>query len=312
MHNILKTIYNKFLLFRVPKRIRKKFIKTSLDYEDKLKSSLIKNYFDGPEDIKDNDLKDHLYNRTLKARVLIVPWMSRTLELKDKRILEVGCGTGSSSVAFCEQGAHVTGIDLDQGSLEVARFRAELLNLDIKYKESSANQIESLDDSFEIIIYYATLEHMTIEERIDSLRQAFRSLEPGGYLIIIEAPNRLWIEDTHTSELPFFQWLPDDLAYLYSQKSPKETFRDNYLDKDYKYILDFLRRGRGVSYHEFELSFGNLKNINIVSSLNRIVYSGGLVNTLIYKKLYKAYLKKQKDIPSAYFEEYLDLIIKKV
>ena len=36
-----------------------------------------------------------------------------------------------------------------------------------------------------------------------------------GLLVIVEAPNRLWLEDTHTSELPFFQWLPDNLHSLF-------------------------------------------------------------------------------------------------
>jgi len=67
-----------------------------------------------------------------------------------------------------------------------------------------------------------------------------------------------------------------------------------------------------VSFHEFELAFEDLNKLNVVSSLSRLVYSGGIINTFIYKKLYKSYLRKQKKIHPAFFEEYLDIIIKKI
>jgi S-adenosylmethionine-dependent methyltransferase len=152
---------------------------------------------------------------------------------------------------------------------------------------------------------------MTTEERIDSLKQAWDALKYKGHLIVVEAPNRLWVEDTHTSELPFFQWLPDDLAYLYSIKSNKQSFNSKYLDNEYLHMQQFLRRGRGVSFHEFELAFENLNELQILSSLNRLVFSKGLINTFIYKKIYKMYISKFVEHHKAFTEEYLDLIIVK-
>ena len=75
---------------------------------------------------------------------------------------------------------------------------------------------------------------------------------------------------------------------------------------------EFHRRGRGVSFHEFDLAFMNSDNLNIVSSLNRLVYSKNLINTFVYKKLYKSYLKKFTNKHKSFFEEYLDLIIQKI
>ena len=72
----------------------------------------------------------------------------------------------------------------------------QMLDLDIEFLELSGTEIHKLNQSFDVVIYYAALEHMTIEERIESLQQAFSLLSKNGYLIIIEAPNRLWIEDT--------------------------------------------------------------------------------------------------------------------
>ena len=308
---ILKKIYNFILLKKVPKKIKKNFIKLYEEYEKDIKEFLINSYFDKNQKIENNDLEDHINKRIIVSRSKIIPWIMQTLELKNKKVLEVGSGTGSSSITLAEQGAVVTGIDLDNNSLKVAKHRAQILDLEIKFLELSGTEIHTLNQSFDVVIYYAALEHMTIEERIDSLQQAYSLLSKSGYLIIVEAPNRLWIEDTHTSELPFFQWLPDNLAYNYSKFSKKPSFNSKYLDSEFLKLDEFHRRGRGVSFHEFDLAFINSDNLNIVSSLNRLVYSKNLINTFVYKKLYKLYLKKFTNKHKAFFEEYLDLIIQK-
>jgi len=307
----LKKIYNFINLFKISKKIKDNFSELSEEYKGLIESELRQNYFINNNEICNNDMNDHITGRTIVSRSKIIPWLCKEVGLKNKKLLEIGSGTGSSSITFAEQGANVVGIDVDDSSLEVARIRASLLNLDIKYLKLSGTDISTLQEKFDIVIYYASLEHMTIEERIASLREAWNLLSSRGYLIIVEAPNRLWIEDTHTSELPFFQWLPDNLAYMYSSNSNKESFSSKYLDSNYSQMQEFLRRGRGVSFHEFELAFEDLNKLNVVSSLSRLVYSGGIINTFIYKKLYKNYLRKQKKIHPAFFEEYLDIIIKK-
>ena len=311
MLHLLKKIYNFILLKKVPKKIKKNFIKLYEEYEKDIKEFLINSYFDKNQKIENNDLEDHINKRIIVSRSKIIPWIMQTLELKNKKVLEVGSGTGSSSITLAEHGAVVTGIDLDNNSLKVAKHRAQILDLEIKFLELSGTEIHTLNQSFDVVIYYAALEHMTIEERIDSLQQAYSLLSKSGYLIIVEAPNRLWIEDTHTSELPFFQWLPDNLAYNYSKFSKKPSFNSKYLDSEFLKLDEFHRRGRGVSFHEFDLAFINSDNLNIVSSLNRLVYSKNLINTFVYKKLYKLYLKKFTNKHKAFFEEYLDLIIQK-
>ena len=312
MIKFLKKIYNFINLFKISKKIKDNFSELSEEYKGLIESELRQNYFINNNEICNNDMNDHITGRTIVSRSKIIPWLCKEVGLKNKNLLEIGSGTGSSSITFAEQGANVVGIDVDDSSLEVARIRASLLNLDIKYLKLSGTDISTLQEKFDIVIYYASLEHMTIEERIASLRQAWNLLSSRGYLIIVEAPNRLWIEDTHTSELPFFQWLPDNLAYMYSSNSNKESFSSKYLDSNYSQMQEFLRRGRGVSFHEFELVFEDLNKLNVVSSLSRLVYSGGIINTFIYKKLYKNYLRKQKKIHPAFFEEYLDIIIKKI
>ena len=307
----LRKLYRFLILKKVPKKIKNNFLKLSEGYEKDIENYLIENYFKKGQEIEKDDLEDHIKNRIFVSRSKIIPWILKTLDLKNKKVLEIGSGTGSSSITLAEQGAEVTGIDIDEASLKVAGHRVHLLDLNIEFIKLSGVEINKLKQSFDVVLYYATLEHMTIEERIDSLQQAYSLLNRGGYLIIVEAPNRLWIEDTHTSELPFFQWLPDNLAYLYSKFSKKPSYNSKYLDNEYIKLDEFHRRGRGVSFHEFDLAFNNSDYLNIVSSLNRLVYSKNMINTFVYKKIYKQFLKKFINKHKAFFEEYLDLIIQK-
>ena len=133
---------------------------------------------------------------------------------------------------------------------------------------------------FDFIIFYASLEHMTHHERISAIRTTWDMLPPGGLLSVVETPNRLWHTDPHTSLLPFFHWLPDELAFDYSRFSSRPNFReryDNYDDEQQR--LHFLRRGRGVSFHEFVLAIGSVEQLNVRSSLAMYLHQARLRGT---------------------------------
>ena len=105
------------------------------------------------------------------------------------------------------------------------------------------------------MIFWASLEHMTVPERLIAIREAWSLLAAGSNLVVIETPNRLWPYDSHTAFLPFFNWLPDELAFDYVQNSARDGLADTYVDPE-RQMLEFQRLGRGVSYHEFELALG--------------------------------------------------------
>ncbi len=108
---------------------------------------------------------------------------------------------------------------------------------------------------------------MTTDERITSMQMAWNMLRENCFWCVIETPNRLWYHDDHTSLLPFYSWLPNDVAFLYSRHSPRESFSNSYREYNDINLLSFLRRGRGVSYHEFDLALANAGDLDVVSSL---------------------------------------------
>jgi 2-polyprenyl-3-methyl-5-hydroxy-6-metoxy-1,4-benzoquinol methylase len=65
------------------------------------------------------DLAEHLTGRLHDDRHSVVPWIDAAFSLDGADVLEIGSGTG----ALGEQGARITGIDVDAPSLKVAQAR---------------------------------------------------------------------------------------------------------------------------------------------------------------------------------------------
>ena len=211
-------------------------------------------------------ITDGWRDRLHRDRVEMVPWLHGTQSLSGRRVLEVGAGEGVACVAVAEQGASVIGIDIDEPAL--ARAQQLCAGLDVELHHMNSTDIARFAEAgIDWVIFWASLEHMTLEERLISLRAAWSLLPCGGLLTIIETPNRLWPFDAHTSQVPFFNWLPDDLAFLYSSRSPRAGFGGTTYADASAQMLDFLRRGRGFSHHEVEVAVGTEATRSVVSSM---------------------------------------------
>jgi 2-polyprenyl-3-methyl-5-hydroxy-6-metoxy-1,4-benzoquinol methylase len=257
------------------------------------------------------DLREHVSERLKSDRMNIIPWLNAAKPLKDAKVLEVGCGTGSATVALAEQGARVTGVDIDDGALKVAERRLAVHGLKADLRLANATDVASAQE-FDFVIYFATLEHMTIDERLESLKSMWESLPRGGLLVIIETPNRLWFHDHHTSHLDFWNWLPDELAYRYLRFCPREMYQ-NMPEYTPERLQTFLREGRGMSYHEFELAIARVHKLEVVSSLSQFQGLRNAIRKPRRYRRYKAFLESR--LPnrshSGWCEPFLNLIIRK-
>ena len=215
------------------------------------------------------DFEDHLFKRLEKFRKKVIPWLKSTCFLQKASILEIGCGTGSFTVALGETGAKITAIDISESSIEVAKERCRIYEItNVQFHALNSEQMEnSFSEQFDLVVFSASLEHMTYRERIQSITAAYKATKMGGIIAIVDTPNRLWFTDAHTSREAFYHWLPDDVAVDYAKFTPRENFNSAFERSDGDSFLRLARYGRGVSYHEFIISLGCMEKINVVSSM---------------------------------------------
>jgi 2-polyprenyl-3-methyl-5-hydroxy-6-metoxy-1,4-benzoquinol methylase len=326
----IKNLVRPLITYRIPKIISERFRHIDQKSLSLIEASLKQNYFTQRDswysdnnaylssDDGQKDLQDHLYRRLDVFRNTVIPWLSNAKHLNGSRILEIGCGTGSSTVALAEQGADVTAVDILEQSLIVAKYRCKVYDLKVNFVCVNATEVHKVfvGQPFDFIIFFASLEHMTINERMIAMKNTWDMLPPGSLWCVIETPNRLWYYDSHTSHLPFFLWLPDDLALLYSQFSPRIKFCDLYREIDDSSKLDFLRRGRGVSYHEFDLTMKRTEKLDVVSSLPIYLREQNLLRKAFWirsnKRRFETFLVRfGPRIHRGFYQESLDLVIRK-
>lgn len=266
----------------------------------------------------EHDVADDIDARMNEDRHVIVPWIDAALPLEGARVLEIGCGTGESTVTLAEQGAKVTGIDVDPDALAVGRERVKRYGLEAELILANAAEATQrlAGRQFDIVIFFASLEHMTLDEKFAAMAGTWALLRPGGIWLVIEAPNRLWFWDGHSSFENFYNWLPDELASRWAHRSRRQAFADAF-PKDKSLNPEFLARwGRGTSFHEFDLVFGDAKKLDVVS--NKTDYLCNHNPILFFRRFltrsrrYERLLERlEPSINPAFFRQYLDIIIRK-
>lgn len=117
---------------------------------------------------------------------IYAPWMKRLIgfdRYRHKRVLEVGCGTGTDLLQFARGGAVVTGCDLTPRSVEIARRRFEVYGLEGQFSISDAENLSFPDESFDLVYSFGVIHHTPDTER--AVSEIHRVLRPGGKAIVM-------------------------------------------------------------------------------------------------------------------------------
>ena len=113
---------------------------------------------------------------------LRLDWIQGMAPLKDKQVLDVGCGGGILSDAMARAGAHVTGIDLATKSLKVAQLHAlETQTPNVSYREVSAEAMAAEKPaSFDVVTCMEMLEH--VPDPASVVKACATLVKPGGWV----------------------------------------------------------------------------------------------------------------------------------
>lgn len=109
--------------------------------------------------------------------------------LKNKDILDVGCGGGLLSESLSRIGANVTGIDADTEAIMVAQNHAASQDLNITYEAIALETKVTHGKKFDVITALEIVEHVSDPDAFIS--HCSECLTSGG-LLILSTLNRTW------------------------------------------------------------------------------------------------------------------------
>jgi SAM-dependent methyltransferase len=155
------------------------------------------------------------YQETIARRAILPLLKDGGIDLRDKRLLDVGCGTGGMTAVWAAGGARTVGLDIDA---------PRLAGLEGAFVAGDVTQAPFRDGSFDLVFAHDCLEHVRALDA--ALSEIARVLAPGGTAFVTFPPffsaygghqqgSRLWLKF-----LPFGHLLPSRLWLSLAGDSP--------------------------------------------------------------------------------------------
>jgi ubiquinone/menaquinone biosynthesis C-methylase UbiE len=136
-------------------------------------------------------------------------------DLKVRRLLDLGCAVGHTTVALQEDfpEAEVHAIDIAAPMLRYAHARAEHIGAPIHFSQQNAEHTDYPDGHFDLVVSAVTLHETSAAAVRRIFRESHRLLRPGGVMVHLEVPARydqlgLWEQvradfESHYNNEPF-------------------------------------------------------------------------------------------------------------
>ena len=184
-----------------------------------------------------------------KRAGVLLDWLHRLVgrdSLEGLRVLEMGCGFGALACYLAlSESASVTAVDIDERMLSVARAAlgrsgtaalVELVQADMR------DLSQFPDASFDVAILNNSFIYVpTAGEQAAALRELWRTLEPGGTILIFSANKWRWRE-------PFTN---DPIVHLLPRRLADRTgWRHNHGRVRLVSPFELKRRLRGAGFHD--------------------------------------------------------------
>ena len=158
-------------------------------------------------------------SRYMKKRVGINKFKTKE---NMSEVLDLGCGNGSHIVFFAEQGFNVSGIDISEQAIEIAKAWTHKHGLKADLRVGDIENLPFGDESFDVIISNGVFDHISFSKAKKCVQEAFRVCKPGGYVYLTLRSTK-------------------DCEYGRGEKTDKNTF---ILSKGYE---------KGIIQHFFDL-----------------------------------------------------------
>ena len=107
---------------------------------------------------------------------------TRMLLRPDDRVLEFGCGTGTTAIKHAPHVREIVAIDISSRMLDIARDKAKAAGVEtVEFRQTALDALDEPPGSFDMIMGHSIL-HLIPDHRA-AIAQSFELLVPGGYFI---------------------------------------------------------------------------------------------------------------------------------
>jgi SAM-dependent methyltransferase len=100
------------------------------------------------------------------------------------RALDLGCGTGTSSIYLAQQGWQVTGVDFSPKAIELARDKAQRAGVDLELHLGDVTRLDFLRGPFDLILDIGCLHGLDRESRTRYAEQLRQLTRPGSKFLL--------------------------------------------------------------------------------------------------------------------------------
>ena len=168
-----------------------------------------------------------------------IPGFADFPKWKSKKVLEIGCGIGTDTINFARAGAQVTAIEYSEESLKIAKQRAKVFNLPIKFYHADAENLSKTVpvERYDLVYSFGVIHHTPHPEKAISEVKKYMNDESVFKVMVYNRNSykTLWIILKY-GKGQF--WKKDQLIAKYSEAQTGSPVTYSYTKKS---IHDFLK-----------------------------------------------------------------------
>ena len=110
-------------------------------------------------------------------------YINERAALSGKQVIDVGCGGGILAESMAKNGATVTGIDLGDAPLNVAKLHGMESGVTVNYQKISAEQMATQhQEQFDVVTCMEMLEH--VPDPSQTIASCAKLVKPGGHIFL--------------------------------------------------------------------------------------------------------------------------------
>ncbi len=216
--------------------------------------------------------------------------------VKNKNVLDYGCGTGYGTFNLAEQATSVIGIDISSEAINYAKLNYSSNN--INFITNSNFEKKNFKEKFDVVTSFQVIEHVKNEDHY--LKSIYNLLKPGG-IFLLTTPNK------KNRLFPYIQkpW------NIYHLKEYNETGLKRILQKHYQKV-EILNISANANFVKTEIK--RLKKQKIITLPCTLFFYPRFLTILLLKKQallfnqlirFKKYFKNKK--PTAKLNSHVNL-----